>query len=431
MRVRVPGDKSLTQRALILSVLAEGESRVSGLLHGGDASSTADALRQLGAVIPPIPSDGSEIRIEGLGLAGLRSPESPLDLCNSGTGARLLMGVLAGSGLSVTVDGDASLRRRPMARVTDPLAAMGARFDHLAEAGRLPVNVHGRRPLRPVDWPSPVASAQVKSAVLFAGLTGGAFALITEPRQSRDHTERMLNGLGVSVVSHAVAGGWRVELRDPPDRVSPLDFTVPGDMSSAAFVLALAALGGAHGPVTVEGVGLNPTRTAFLDVLRRMNVDVEVCERSAGGSIEPVGDVTVGPTELRATVVGEQEVPRLIDELPMIAVLAARAEGATRITGAEELRAKESDRISALVANLRVLGVEVEELPDGLVVEGTTRRLRGRVQTFEDHRIGMAFGVLGAADGADVTVDGLRVADVSFPGFGELIHRLAAGSIRS
>jgi 3-phosphoshikimate 1-carboxyvinyltransferase len=426
MRLRVPGDKSLSQRALILATLAEGESRLSGLLHGGDAESTAGALRALGADIPELPTDGSELRIRGVGLRGLRAPSGPLDLGNSGTGTRLLTGVLAGSGCTATLDGDASLRSRPMARVTTPLALMGARFEHTAAVGRLPMTVFGKYPLEPLDWPSPVASAQVKSAILLAGLTGGAFALVTEPRASRDHTERLLRGVGASVVSHATSDGWRVELRDPPARIEALDFDIPGDVSSAAFVLALAALGGAGDSVTIEGVGLNPTRTAFLDVLRRMGADVSVERTTPEDAPEPAGDVHVAPAGLRAVVIGVDEVPNLIDELPLIAALGARAEGTTRITGAEELRAKESDRIHAMVTNLRSLGVEVREQPDGLEVTGSDTPLRGSVRTFHDHRIAMCFGVLGALVDSDVLIDDPSVADVSFPGFADLLSRIQA-----
>lgn len=426
MRVRVPGDKSLTQRALILAALADGESRLSGLLYGGDADSTAGALRALGVDLPPLPSDGSEIRVRGVGLRGLRSPRSPLDLGNSGTGTRLLLGVLAGSGVEATLTGDASLRSRPMRRVTEPLGKMGARFEFVGEDGRLPVRVHGRRPLDPIDWPSRVASAQVKSAILLAGLTGGAFALVTEPRRSRDHTERMLSHVGAPVVSHAVEGGWRVELRDPPGGIRPLDFEVPGDVSSAAFVFALAALGGAgEEGVTVERVGLNPTRTAFLDVLRRMGARVEVVPTAEEGAPEPVGDVAVRPGSLVGTTVSGDEVPALIDELPLVAVLGARATGTTRITQALELRAKESDRIGAMVTNLRGLGVEVEEHPDGLSVTGSDRPLRGGVEAFGDHRIAMCFGVLGRSTSCSIDIDDPAVADVSFPGFWRLLDRLA------
>lgn len=419
MKLTVPGDKSLTQRALILSALATGESRLRGLLYGGDAASTRGALVRLGVGIPEIPAGGGEIVVEGVGLRGLRTPDGVLDLGNSGTGTRLLMGVLAGSGVRATLTGDGSLRSRPMRRVTDPLRAMGAGFEYLEEDGRLPLVVEGLHPLRPLDWSSPVASAQVKSAILLAGLTGGAFALVTEPRMSRDHTERLLNGVGVSVVSHAVAGGWRVELRDPPETIRGLDFDVPGDFSSAAFLLALTALGGVGGAgeLTVDRVGLNPTRTAFLDVLVRMGVDVAVDVTSDPDASEPVGSVTAARTDLRATTVEGEEIPRLIDELPLIAALGARAAGTTRIRDAEELRTKESDRITAMVSNLNAVGVQAAETEDGLEVEGTDRPLKGRVRTEGDHRIAMAFGVLGSLPGNDIEIDDPAAADVSFPGF--------------
>jgi 3-phosphoshikimate 1-carboxyvinyltransferase len=424
-RASVPGDKSITQRALILSALSEGKSRLSGLLHGGDADSTAGALRALGVQIPLLPSDGGEIRVQGVGLNGLVPSDGVLDLGNSGTGARLLTGVLAGSPVDVTLDGDASLRARPMARVVEPLTAMGANFEYEEAEGVLPLAIHGRSPLAPLDWSTRVASAQVKSAILLAGLTGGAFAMVTEPRRSRDHTERLLNQVGASVVSHAVAGGWRVELRDPPARIDALDFSVPGDMSSAAFLLALGVLGGAGSELTVEDVGLNPTRIGFLEVLRRMGADMSTHEHADSGTTEPRGNVTVSPADLQGVVVEGDEVPGLIDELPMVAVLAAVAEGETRISGARELRAKESDRITALVTNLRAIGVEVEELEDGLVVQGTNRPLAGNVRAFSDHRIVMAFSVLAALDVHEIEISGASLADVSFPGFRQTLHRLA------
>jgi 3-phosphoshikimate 1-carboxyvinyltransferase len=339
VKIRVPGDKSLTQRALILSSLADGESRISGLLSGGDAASTAGALRMLGARIGPIPPDGSEVRIEGLGLRGFQDPERPLDLGNSGTGTRLLLGALAGSDVRAVVTGDDSLRRRPMARATDPLALMGADMTFLEADGCLPVEVRGAHPLAPLEWHSPVASAQVKSALLLAGLTGSAFVIISEPRRSRDHTERLFTQVGAPVISHPAAGRWQVELRDPPEAIDPLDFRVPGDPSSAAFFAALAAAGGAGAELVIEGVGLNPTRTAFLDVLARMGAEVTT-EVDDPGAPEPVGTLAVSPATLVAAEVGADEVPGLIDEIPLLAILASRAEGATRITGAGELRHK-------------------------------------------------------------------------------------------
>jgi len=333
--------------------------------------------------------------------------------------------VLAGSPLRATLTGDASLRSRPMARVTEPLSRMGARFEHGGPAGRLPLTVVGERPLQPLVWASPVASAQVKSSVLLAGLAGRASVAVTEPRQSRDHTERLLTSLGIAVGTGPAEGGWRVSMTDPPARIEALDFAVPGDVSSAAFLLALGALGGAGDSLTIQRVGLNPTRTAFLDVLRRMGVRVvaEVDPRAWGE--EPVGSVTAGPADLRAVSVTADEVPRLIDELPLVAALGARASGVTSIRGAEELRAKESDRIVAMVENLRAVGVRAEERPDGLEVEGTDAPLVGRIRTRGDHRIAMAFGVLGVVGSNHIEVDDRGAAAVSFPGFWDLLGRLA------
>ena len=420
----MPGDKSLTQRALILASIASGTSSLRGLLFGGDAESTANALRAMGANIPPIPQDGGAIEVEGVGLDGLATPDAPLDLGNSGTGTRLLLGLLAGAGVGATLTGDTSLQSRPMKRVTAPLCAMGASFEFLEEQDRLPLTITSAAGLSAVDWPSHVASAQVKSAILLAGLTGHTFVQVTEPRRSRDHSERMLNQLGVSVISHAVAGGWRVELRDPPAQIEAFDFAVPGDISSAAFVLSLAALGATQDVLTVEGVGLNPTRTAFLDVLRRMGVDLNIALRPDSGA-EPVGTISAESADLRATVIAPDEVPRLIDELPLVAILGARAKGTTIIRDASELRTKESDRISALVENLRGLGVSVEEFTDGLAVEGSWEPLSGRVKCFDDHRIAMAFGVLGAQPGNSIEIDDPDAASVSFPGFWEMLHNVS------
>ncbi|MDH5760177.1 MAG: 3-phosphoshikimate 1-carboxyvinyltransferase [Gemmatimonadota bacterium] len=425
--IRVPGDKSLTQRALILASLAEGTSVVSGLLHGGDASSTAGALRALGVEIPRLPPDGSPVLVPGVGLRGLRAPGARLDLGNSGTGARLLLGVLAGSGLTAEVTGDDSLRSRPMARVTEPLSRMGAGFTALGVEGRLPLRVEGKHPLHGLEWDSPVASAQVKSALLLAGLTGRARVLLGEPRRSRDHTERMLTMLGVGLEETSRDGRWCVEMSEPPEHLPGFEFHVPGDFSSAAFVLGLGVLGGSGGSLTVADVGLNPTRTAFLDILSRMGADLKV-EPDRHGEGEPRGSVTVAEGRTLSSVeVGEDEVPALIDEIPLIAALASRAQGTTTVTGAGELRHKESDRIASVVSNLRALGVDAEELADGLRVTGSERPLAGRVTTHGDHRIAMAFGVLGALPGNTIVIDEPEAADVSFPGFWGLLADLSAG----
>lgn len=430
MILQVPGDKSISQRALILGALTKGTIRVTGLLPGADPRSTAGALRALGADIPAIPPDGSEIAIRGRGVRDLLQPTEPLDLGNSGTGARLLLGVLSGQPIRATVTGDDSLRSRPMRRITDPLRRMGADFRELREEGCLPIEVVGGD-LRPVEYELPVASAQVKSSLLLAGLVSGSFVLLTEPGRSRDHTERMLRAAGASVVTHAVEGGWRVELRDPPEALVPADVQVPGDFSSAAFFLVLTALGGSRGSLTLQNVGLNPTRTGLLPILKRMGMKVDVDREGNGeddGIGEPLGSLTVRPGSLEATTVGADEIPAAIDEVPILAVAAARAQGVTRITGAEELRVKETDRLAALAQNLRAVGVEVEELDDGLEIEGSDRPLRGRVRSFDDHRIAMAFGVLGALPGNDIEVRGSEAVDVSYPTFWDDLRRVSGRS---
>lgn len=427
--VRVPGDKSITQRALILAVLADGESRVRGLLPSADPRSTAGALRGLGAGVPELPADGSEIRIRGRGLRGLRTPSSPLDLGNSGTGTRLLMGALAGQvGVQAVLDGDASLRGRPMGRVTGPLTSMGAHFRALGAPDRLPIEVEGAE-LAMTDYDLPVASAQVKSALLFAGLTAGVPVLLTEPGASRDHTERMFREVGASVVVHVRGAGRRIELRDPPERIAPLDYRVPGDLSSAAFLLLAGVLGVARGTLSVEDVGVNPTRSGVLDLLSRMGGRIERFDAGAASDDEgePVADLSAAPSDLTAIDVDAADVVRAIDEIPVVAAAAARAHGTTRITGAGELRVKETDRVRALAVNLRAVGVRVEELDDGLEIEGSDRPLRGEVDAFDDHRIAMVFGVLGAVAGNDIRVRGREAVEVSFPGFWDLLERVRDG----
>jgi len=434
--VRVPGDKSISHRALLLAALAEGESRLEGVLPGADCQSTAEALRALGVQIPELPDDGAPFRIQGVGISGLRAPDRPLDCGNSGTTARLLLGVLAGAGVPATLTGDASLLRRPMRRVTAPLDTMGARFREEGLQDRLPIRVLGEGEFRGGRWLLPVASAQVKSALLLAGLLSGRPMAVEEPGRSRDHTERMLRAMGVPVQSRWVGlaegaepgqGGEErgtASLEAGPHILRPLEFRVPGDPSSAAFLVALAALGGAGPGLRIEGVGLNPTRIGFLHVFRRMGVEVEVLPDAEAE--EPVGTLVVRPSKLVGTDVGGPEIPSLIDELPLVAAMAARARGVTRIRDAAELRVKESDRIAAMAANLRALGVTVREYPDGMDVEGTDAPLQGSVATWHDHRIAMAFGILGALSGCRVEVETPEMVDVSFPGFWELLARVSA-----
>lgn len=415
--VSVPGDKSISHRALILAALADGESRIGGLLDAADTRSTASALRALGVTV----SDDWRQRatVPGVGLRGFRAPDGALDCGNSGTTARLLLGALAGCPLEAVVTGDASLRARPMRRVTHPLAACGARYDELGEPDRLPIRVTGTRGLDAIDVVNVKSSAQVKTAMLLAGLTAGVPVRVTETGRPRDHTERMLAAMGAAIRTRPAERGDAVRL-EPPERLEPLTRTVPGDVSSAAFFLALGALRGA---VRVRGVGLNPTRTGALRVLERMgaNVRIEAAEDEAG---EPVGDLVVRPGGLNGVTVPGDEVPTLLDEIPVLAAVAARADGVTRFEGVAELRVKESDRIEALARNLRALGVTVDDGPDHLAVTGTDAPLTGAVDAFGDHRIAMAFGVLGALPGNDIRVNDRNVVGVSYPGFWRELQRV-------
>lgn len=407
--IAIPGDKSISHRSLMLAVLASGESRVRRLLVSEDVSATALCLRGLGAAIAPISDD---IRISGLGLRGLRNPSQVLDCANSGTTARLLMGIVAGQGLTASFTGDESLRRRPMRRVTDPLRQMGASMAELGQPDCLPLRVTGGA-LRSIEYVSPRSSAQVKSAVLLAALTGGVKVAFSEPVLSRDHTERMLNAMGMELRTVVHHGGMRIEL-DPVDALEPLDAVVPADLSSAAFFLARGVL--AAPAIRVRDVGVNATRSGFLDVVRRMGGNVSIEARDVFAA-EPVATLVAERSQLHGTRVEGHEVPRLVDEIPIIAAMATRAEGITEIVGAGELRVKESDRLTAMVNNLRTVGADVEELHDGLVVRGHDKPLRGRVRSHGDHRIAMAFGILASLPGNEIRVDDSDVVAVSFPEF--------------
>jgi 3-phosphoshikimate 1-carboxyvinyltransferase len=405
--VRPPGDKSITHRALILAALAEGTTPIRGALTALDARSMAAVLRRLGVAISPL-GEGRVVKVQGRGVRGLLPPAVSLHCGNSGTAARFLLGALAGHPFRARITGDASLRRRPMRRVTVPLSLMGARFEEENGDG-LPMVVHGGR-LEPLNYRMPVAAAQVKSALLLAGITGQVAVVVEEPARSRDHTERMLRALGASIE----IDGLKVAL-DPPLRLPGFEIEVPGDFSSAAFLIA-AALLGRRGEVVLSHVGLNPTRTGLLRVLSRMGASIEV--RQTGEEMgEPVGDLVVRPGRLRSCEVGPEEVPSLIDELPVLAVLAARAEGESVFRGVGELRVKESDRLALLAQNLRVLGVQAEASGESLTVVGTDSPPRGRVETAGDHRLAMAFAVLAGVPGARVELSECESVAVSYPRF--------------
>jgi 3-phosphoshikimate 1-carboxyvinyltransferase len=417
--VRAPGDKSITHRALLLAALGRGVSHVGGALTSLDARSTARVLRQLGAEISPL-REGEVLGIKGRGR--FRAPDRTLDCGNSGTTTRLLLGLLAGHRFRATLTGDASLRRRPMRRVTVPLREMGARFEERGGDG-LPLTIRGGR-LRPIRYAMPVSSAQVKSSLLLAGMVGEvAVDLLERSGRSRDHTERMLRELGFDVGER---DGW-IEFR-PGGRIGAFDLQVPGDPSSAAFLVGASVLAEA-GELRIAGVGVNPTRTGFLRVLERMGalVTVEASDTSFG---EPVADLITRPAALRRTEVTAGEIPGLIDEIPMLAVLACRAAGETIFREVGELRVKESDRLGLIAGNIRAIGGKAEVRGDDLHVEGVENPPRGKVRTAADHRIAMAFAVLGTLPGARIAIDDMTCAAVSFPGFPETLRRIAAGRSR-
>jgi 3-phosphoshikimate 1-carboxyvinyltransferase len=404
--VRIPGDKSITHRALLFAAMARGTSHVGGALTSLDARSSARVLRQLGAEISPLRA-GEVVVIRGRGR--LRRPAGVLDCGNSGTTTRLLLGLLAGHRFEATLTGDGSLRRRPMRRVTLPLSQMGARFVERAGDG-LPLTVRGGA-LAPLRYEMPVSSAQIKSSLLLAGLAGGVEVALREPGgRSRDHTERLLQAFGYAVEDQEGWIGFR-----PSGRIEPFDLQVPGDPSSAAF-LAGAAVLAEGGELRIAGVGVNPTRTGFFEVLRRMGAAVRVEDQAAHFG-EPVADLVLGPATLRATEVRAEEIPGLIDEIPMLAVLASRAEGTSVFRQVGELRVKESDRLGLIAANLRAIGARAEVSGDDLHVTGGAAPPRGTVRTAGDHRLAMAFAVLGTVPGARVRIDDLACAAVSFPGF--------------
>ncbi|MDQ2668163.1 MAG: 3-phosphoshikimate 1-carboxyvinyltransferase [Gemmatimonadota bacterium] len=413
--LRVPGDKSISHRSLIFSALANGTSRVRNILHSADVQSTASVLRLLGVGIPDL---GTSMEITGVGPQGLRATNRELDCGNSGTSVRLLAGVVAGSGIKGRFVGDESLHTRPMRRVQRPLEAMGARVE-LNEQGRLPMIVHGA-PLTQVEWNNDTSSAQVKSCILLAALCSGVEATVREPNRSRDHTERMLAAHGVEVWVNESAvllfGG---------QSLTPLDIDVPGDPSSAAFFAALAALA-PKAELLLERVCVNETRTGFMAALTEMGASVEL-EDKVLASGEWIANVRVtGGAGLRGITLGREAIPTLIDELPLLACIAAYAEGETRVSGAEELRVKESDRIAAVVSNLRALGADAEELPDGFVITGTNPRLRGTVVTYGDHRMAMAFGILAALPGNEIAIDDRDCVAVSYPRFWDDLHAVTA-----
>jgi 3-phosphoshikimate 1-carboxyvinyltransferase len=408
--IRVPGDKSISHRSIMLGALAEGTTEVSGFLQGEDSLATLNAFRQLGVEIEGPSADG-RVTIQGVGLHGLQASDRALDLGNSGTSMRLLSGLLCGQSFDVTLIGDESLSGRPMRRVTDPLRAMGAVIETTAE-GTAPLNIRGGAALQGIHYLMPMASAQVKSSLLLAGLYADGETCVTEPAPTRDHTERMLNGFGVEVRSE----GGRICL-SAGARLQATAVDVPADISSAAFFLVGATI--AEGSdLTLQHVGINPTRIGVINILRQMGADIELSnERVCGG--EPVADLRVRSAPLQGIEIPLDQVPLAIDEFPALFVAAACATGETTLRGAEELRVKESDRIQVMADGLITLGIDARPTPDGIVIQGGTLG-GGTVYSHHDHRISMSFAMAGLRATAPITIEGCDNVNTSFPGFSAL-----------
>ncbi|MEJ2323117.1 MAG: 3-phosphoshikimate 1-carboxyvinyltransferase [Gammaproteobacteria bacterium] len=390
--IRVPGDKSVSHRSIMLGSLAEGVTRISGFLEGEDSLATLQAFRDMGVKIEG-PVDG-KVTVHGVGMHGLKSPSKPLDLGNSGTSMRLLSGLLAGQGIDVTLVGDASLSSRPMRRVTEPLAMMCAA----------------------IDTTEPMASAQVKSCILLAGLYADGQTCVTEPAPTRDHTERMLRGFGYKVET----SGNRVCL-EGGGKLRATNIDVPADISSAAFFLVGASIA-ENADLTIRHVGMNPTRIGVINILREMGANIEVLNETEVGG-EPVADLRVRSAQLKGIRIPEEQVPLAIDEFPVLFVAAACAEGKTVLTGAEELRVKESDRIQVMADGLQRLGVDAEPTPDGMVIRQSSIS-GGQVNSYGDHRIAMAFTIAALRASGEITIDDCANVNTSFPGFSELVNSI-------
>lgn len=427
--VHVPGDKSISHRALIFAALAEGQSNITGLLEGEDVLCTAASLRAMGVSITRTEGKTPECspvwHVTGVGLKGLSEPDDVLNVGNSGTSARLFLGLLAGQNITAFVTGDDSLRKRPMARVIKPLEAVGAKFVSRT-GGLLPVGVVARDSdgLAPITYVSPVASAQVKTALLLAGLPQPHMTEITEPRQTRDHTERFLQGFGVPLETKTHPDGSYTVRITGGHSWKGFDMMVPTDISSAAFIM-VAALLVPNSNVVIRHVGLNPTRTGIIDTLKEMGGDITI-ENAQIVAGEPVGDVRVRYSELHGIDVPEERIPSMIDECPIVAVAAALAKGTTRLRGIGELRVKESDRLSVMATGLKACGVSLEEEAEGLIIHGTGMAPKGgaTIKTALDHRIAMSFLVLGQATDNPITVDDVTPIATSFPTFVRMMQGL-------
>ena len=409
------GDKSISHRSIMFSSIAKGSTKISNFLMGQDCLSTINCFRKMGV---DIDIDQNNVIVKGRGLRGLKRPSDILDVGNSGTTIRLMMGILAGNEFESTIVGDDSIGRRPMKRVTDPLRLMGCEIEGKDDANYTPITIKGGN-LTGIDYKMPVASAQVKSSIILASLYANSPSTIIEKAKSRNHTEIMLNSFGADIKSNDL----NININPIEELYSIGDISVPGDISSAAFIIVAASIVKGS-EVTILNVGLNETRTGILDVLKNMNGNFEVFNRRLVGG-ELVGDIVVRYSEdLASTTIDSDLIPRLIDEIPVIAVLATQANGDTIIKDAKELKVKESNRIQAVVDNLKRMGVDIEELEDGMIIKGK-RKLKGaKISTFNDHRIAMAFSIAGLICESDVELDNTMCIDISFPGYFELLNYL-------
>lgn len=411
--IAIPGDKSISHRAVMFGAIAEGITKISNFLEGEDCLSTISCFRKLGVKIE---QDGNDVTVYGKGLGGLIEPREVLDVGNSGTTIRLMLGVLANAPFHCTVIGDDSIGKRPMKRVTTPLRDMGAEIDGREDGQFTPLSIRGGN-VKGMHYESPVASAQVKSAILLAGLQGEGVTSVTEPLQSRDHTERMLRAFGCDVHvdgrTVSVQGG---------QKLSGTVVEVPGDISSAAFFLAAGAIV-PNSKIVLKNVGLNPTRTGILEVLSKMNAEISI-DNIRNEEFEPSGDITIQASKLKGIDIGGELIPRLIDEIPVIALLATQAEGITRITDAEELKVKETNRIDTVVNELKKLGARIEATEDGMIIHGKTSLRGNDVNSYGDHRIGMMLAVASCIVDGKIAIENSEAVAVSYPNFFEQLEAL-------
>ena len=409
------GDKSISHRAVMFSSISKGYNKISNFLMGQDCLSTISCFRKMGV---DIQIDGKDVYVKGNGLYGLKRPNEILDVGNSGTTIRLIMGILAGNNFDATLIGDNSIGKRPMKRVTDPLRLMGCNIEGKDDANYTPIKIYGGN-LKAIDYHMPVASAQVKSALILASLYANDTSFIYEKTRSRNHTEIMLKSFGADINVEDL----KISI-NPSNELFSQDIYVPGDISSAAFII-VSALITKGSEVIIKNVGLNQTRTGIIDVVKNMNGDIEIInERLVGGEL--VGDLLVRYSpNLYATTIDKDIIPRLIDEIPVIAVLATQAEGTTVIKDAHELKVKESNRIKAMVDNLKILGADIEELEDGMIIKGKAKLNGGKITTFKDHRIAMAFSTLNLISDEKIILDNEECINISFPGYFDLIKSLS------